>query len=387
MTSLESQFLDITFPNPYILAAGPPTANGSIIREAFKEGWGGAVIKTLGLEATTPLTCPRLFVIKNGRHKMGMGNTELITELTIEEWREDVDRIRQEFPDRPLIASITAGGELAEWPAVVERLGSQGIDAFEMMVSCPNITDYGQSPETLGQAIRAVRGATDLPITVKLTPNVTDIVSIAKVCREAGADAVTATDTVSGLAGVDLDQFIPLPKIHGKGMFSGYSGPGIKPVSLRCVASIAKFGGIPLFGCGGIMTWKDAAEFMTVGASVVQVCTAVMWKGAGMIQSLNSGLEGYLEEHGFQSPAELIGKALPALADYPAMNIETRLVAEVDLPACTGCGICARGCESGGYQAIEMQDKKAIIDLEKCDGCGLCVGVCPVDCMRMVGVE
>ena len=388
MASLETKFLGMTFPNPFILGSGPPTATGPMIKEAFKAGWGGAVIKTLGLEPTTPLTCPRLHVIRDGKHKSGMVNTELITELTLEEWQRDIDLIREDFPDHPLIASIMGGGSPQDWQEVIHSIEPHGVNAFEMNVSCPNIAErkgaqLGQDPESLYQAVSWVREATKLPVIVKLTPNVTDIVSLAKVAVDAGADAVTATNTLSGLAGIDLEQFTPLPTIDGRGIFSGYSGPGLKPVSLRCAASIAKSGNIPIFGCGGINNWRDAAEFMAAGSSVVELCTAVMWNGFGIIKKLVNGLEKYLDTHGFQSPADIVGKALPAIVQYPGLNLEHRLVAKVDADTCTGCVICVRACDSGGYQAIYMQDKKAVINLEKCDGCGLCVGICPVDCISM----
>jgi dihydropyrimidine dehydrogenase (NAD+) subunit PreA len=386
--TLETKVLGIDFPNPFLLASGPPTANGAMIVTAFKAGWGGAVTKTIGLTPTR-LPDPRLKVIKDVRNLRGMINIELITDLTLEEWETELDLIREAFPDRPVIASIMGGGDPYEWQEVVRRLEPHGVNAFEMNVSCPNFaggrgSHLGQDPECLASAIRWVKDVTKLPVIVKLTPNVTDIVALARVVKETGGDAITATNTLSGLAGIDLDSLAPLPTVGGIGVFGGYSGPSIKPVSLRCAASIAQAVKIPVLGCGGIDTWKDAAEYHAVGASLVQICTAVMWKGAGIIDDFNAGLQRYLASHAFESVAALCGKALPQLVNYSKVDTGIILVARVDPPLCIGCGICVNGCASGGYQAIELVDKVAVIDPDLCDGCGLCIGLCPTSAISLL---
>lgn len=388
MASLASEFLGIKFPNPFILASAPPTANSGMIIDAFTAGWGGAVLKTIGL-VPTPHPSPRLQVLGNHREKRGMVNIELISDASIDQWEIEIDLIKSAFPDRPLIASIMGGGNAYEWQEVVRRLEPHGIDAFEMNVSCPNFSEergaqLGQDPESLALAIRWVREATKLPVIVKLTPNVTDIVALAKVAKDAGADAVTATNTLSGLAGIDLDSLNPLPTVDQYGIFGGYSGPGLKPVSLRCVASIAQKIDIPIIGCGGIESWRDAAEYMAVGASLVEVCTSVMWNGYGIIKQLNTGLLKYLEQRGASSITDLTGKALPHIVNFPKLNLEVKLLAEVDEEQCNGCGICVKACQSGGFSAITLDNKKARVDFFRCDGCGLCVGVCPYGIIKMV---
>lgn len=389
--TLETNLLGIKFPNPFLLASGPPTANGAMILNAFKAGWGGAVTKTIGLTPTR-LPDPRLRVIKDIQNLRGMVNIELITDMTINEWEIEIDLIRNEFPDRPLIASIMGGGDPYEWQEVIRRLEPHGINAFEMNVSCPNFAGgrgahLGQDPISLASAIRWVKDATDLPVIVKLTPNVTDIVMLAKVVEESGADAITATNTLSGLAGIDLDTFAPLPTVGGIGVFGGYSGPSIKPVSLRCAASIAQAVKIPIIGCGGIENWKDAAEYHAVGASLTQICTAVMWNGIRIIDDLSNGLHHYLAKHAFNSIDTLCGKALPQLVNYSCLDTEIILFAQVEPPLCIGCGICVEGCTSGGYQAIELVEKIAIINTDLCDGCGLCVGLCPTSAINLLKVS
>jgi dihydropyrimidine dehydrogenase (NAD+) subunit PreA len=391
MASLYTQFLGIDFPNPFILASSPSTANGMMVKHAFERGWGGAVLKTVGLEPTLNPS-PRVQIIKAGRDKRGMVNIELISDRTVEEWGNEIDLIRDAYPERPLIASIMGGGRPEDWESVVNHLEPHGINAFEMNVSCPNFAErkgaqLGQDSEALQLAISWVREATSLPIIVKLTPNVTDILSLARVAKEAGADAVTTTNTLSGLAGIDLDTFRPQPTVDQIGIFGGYSGPGLKPVSLRCTANVAQNMDIGIFGCGGIAHWQDAAEYMTVGASAIQICTAVMWNGYEIIDKLTQGLSKFLDRKGFSSPAELVGRALPQIKTFPDLDLEIKLVASIDAEQCNGCGICVKACQSGGFDAIEMIDDVAVVNFYKCDGCGLCGGVCPLGFATMERID
>jgi dihydropyrimidine dehydrogenase (NAD+) subunit PreA len=387
MASLNTSLLGIDFPNPFILASSPTTAKARMVKQAFAQGWGGAVLKTIGLE-TTSNPSPRLQVIKSGRDKRGMVNIELISDLTVEEWGSEIDSIRDIYPERPLIASIMGGGRPDDWQKVIEGIEPRGVNGFEMNVSCPNFTErkgaqLGQDPESLHMAITWVREATNLPIIVKLTPNVTDIVSLARIAQEAGADAVTTTNTLSGLAGINLDTFSPQPTVEQIGIFGGYSGPGLKPVSLRCTASVAQNVEIGIFGCGGIARWQDAAEYMTVGASAVQICTAVMWNGYEIVSKLKKGLSEYIDRKEYTSPGDLVGKALPWIRTYPDLDLEVKLVASIDAEICNGCGICVKACQSGGFDALEMVDDVAVVNFYKCDGCGLCVGVCPLGFVTM----
>ncbi len=388
MATLETRFLGINFPNPFVLAAGPPTARGANIIEAFKAGWGGAVLKTIGI-APTGHPNPRLQVIKSGRDKRGMIDIELFSDLTLDRWEEEIDMVRASYPERPIIASIAAGHNPLEWQEIISRLEPHGVNGYEMNVGCPNISTeenkgvkLGEDPEALKLAVSWVREATALPVMVKLIPNVKDIVTLARVAAEAGADAVTATNSLSGLAGIDLDNFNPLPAVDGIGIFGGYGGPALKPVSLRCTAGVAKALRIPIAGCGGIEKWQDAAEYLAVGASVVQLCTAVMWNGYQIIKKLNQGFEAYLEKKGYEAPAEITGKALSSIVSFPDLNLSYKLVASIN-DSCDGCDICVKACASGGYQAIEMHNHTARVDTLKCDGCGLCVGVCPQGSIRL----
>jgi dihydropyrimidine dehydrogenase (NAD+) subunit PreA len=358
-----------------------------MVIEAFKAGWGGAVLKTIGL-TPTPHTSPRVHTIRSGKNKRGMLDIELISDMPIGRWEDEIDRIKDAFPDRPVIASIMGGGTAFDWQEVVRRLEPHGVDGFEMNASCPNYAaerggKLGQDPESLAQAVKWVRAATALPLIVKLTPNVTDIVALAQIAVQSGADALTACNSLTGLGGIDVENFTPLPAVNGRGMIGGYGGPGLKPVTLRCTASIAQTMTTPIFGCGGIEKWHDAAEYLAVGASAIQICTAVMWNGVQLIERLTQGLEEYLERQGFSSPADIKGRALPSIVVWNDLDPSWKMVACIDDERCNGCGFCVKACCSGGYQAIGMEDKLARIDYQKCDGCGLCVGVCPPEAISM----
>lgn len=387
--SLETQIAGVNFPNPFILASGPPTANGGMIKAGFDAGWGGAVLKTVA-HTPTPMPSPRVYVLGAGRQPRGMVNLELFTDISIERWKRELDMVRKAYPDRPIIVSIIGGGAPEEWWKSMRELEPCGISAYELNVSCPNISgkkgaQLGQDPESVARVTAWAKQGTSLPVFVKLTPNVGDIVAIARAAQEGGADAVVATNTLSGLAGIDLEAFSPLPAVRGYGMLGGYSGPAIKPVALRCNANIARALDVTLIGCGGISTWQDALEFVAVGASALQICTAVMWHGYEIIQALLRGVEGYLQSHGYTSLCEVRGKALPKmLSDYFQLDLINKMLAVVDVQKCNGCGLCVNACDSGGYQAIRMETDRAVVNVLRCDGCGLCPGICPVHAIDMV---
>jgi dihydropyrimidine dehydrogenase (NAD+) subunit PreA len=391
MSRLESEFTRIRFSNPFLLSSSPATVNARMVKKAFAAGWGGVVLKTIGLEPT-PNPCPRLQILKEGHHKTGMVNIELISDLRLAQWGDELKQIRDRYPEKPVIASIMGGGSPQDWQSVIHILEPLGVSGFEIMMTCPvpsktgKMEEHGHDPESMREVVSWVRSMTKLPVWVKLSPNTADIASMARAAKAAGADAVVATDTLSGLGGIDLETFTPLPAVGEVGIFGGYSGPGLKAVSLRCAAAIASSVEIPLAGCGGISSWRDAAEFMAVGASVVQVCTAVMWNGYGIISQLTEGLEQYLEQHHFAGIGDLTGKALPRLGGYADIDLSLRKLAVVDASQCNGCGRCQTACDSGGFEAITLSGKLAGVDPDRCDGCGLCVGICPSGALSLMPV-
>lgn len=393
MASLRTRFLGIEFLNPFVLASGPPTADANRIIEAFKAGWGGAVLETVSLVNWKKLGSG-VFIMRSGGFRWGSVEVEAVSELSVEQWGDEIDRIRNSFPDRPIIASIVGGNTSSSWQELVGRLQEHPINGFEVNAGLPLYTDdgpevieLGQNRRALAQAVRWVRNETDLPLIVKLSPNVTDILPIARAAEDAGADGFTATSGLSGVGGVDPSDLEHGPWGEGVGLAGEYTGPGLKPVALRWTACIAKSLLMPLMGCGGVSTWEDAAEYLAVGASAVQLRNAVIWHGTRIIDDLRSGFERYLERMNFGGPEELVGRALSRIVGFDELDLGYKLVATIDESECIGCELCMRVCNDAGFQAIRMDGSIAKIGKSKCDGCGLCIYVCPPDIMMMVPRE
>ena len=387
MTTLATEFLGMSFPNPFIIAAGPPSSTASKVIRAFKAGWGGVVMKTFGLEPT-PNVSPRIMLIRSGRKNYGMFDIELFSSHTLDWWIAQIVEIREAFPDRPLIASIAGGGDPYSWQELIRVVEPLGVNAFEMNLSCPSFdkrkgSKLGQDPVALQKTVAWVRQATDLPVIVKLTPNVTDIVELARVALEAGASAFTSANSLTGIAGIDLDTFSPLPAVDGYGIVGGYGGMGLKPVSLRCVANVSQALAAPMLGVGGISRWQDAVEYLAVGASVVQVCSAVMLNGFEMVADLKKGLLNYLDQKGFESPADLVGRSLPKLSVFSKLDLTVHKVAHIDLDSATAVRTAFGLAISGGFEAIQMVEKLPVVDANLCDGCGLCASVCTTGAIEM----
>ena len=390
MADLSIDFVGMYFPNPFMLASAPPTRTAEMIKRAFETGWGGAVTKSIALDPAKDLQ-PRLQPLRHRKRNIGMENVELTTQLTVEDWQREIADIKAAYPDRPLWASIMDAPVAENWQRLAETMQEAGADALELNVSCPHGMPskgmgafIGQNAELTGQVVSWVKKVSKVPVVVKLTPNVTDISFVAQAAKDNGADALCTINTVLGLIGVDLDTLTPVPSVGGVSTYGGYSGPGIKPIALRCVAQIAKATGLPVSGLGGLNTWQDVVEIMAVGASTVQVCTAVMWKGYSLVDKLLSGVESYLDSKGFTNLNPIIGAALPKIVEFPQMPLAPRARASVD-DTCNGCLLCVTACSDGGFQAITgIKGEIVTIDGDKCDGCGLCAMVCPLDSITMV---
>ena len=380
--SLKVSFSGLEFENPFILASAPPTRNGEMIMRGLAEGWGGAVTKTITLKGTSS-PHPRLSASQGDARNSILENIELLSDYGADTWSRWLREIKMYFPN-PVIASIMAGaGNPGEWADLSEMMIESGAAGVELNVSCPHGMPeraggafIGQDAVLTGEITAAVRERISAPLWVKLTPNVTDITAIGRAAQKAGADALAAINTIAGISGVDLETLTPLPDVGGFSTAGGISGAGIKPVALRCVANLAKLR-IPVSGMGGIGNWEDAAEFILLGAGTVQVCTSVMFHGYGIIYNLKSGLEGYLRRKGFSSPEEMRGKALEKLVAYERLDF-THRVKYIVGAECYLCGECVTACRDGGFQAITLGKKRALINQKKCDACGLCEIVCPV---------
>ncbi len=395
MADLSVEFAGLKLMNPFMLASAPSTATGGMIQRAFEAGWAGAVTKSIALEPAVDVQ-PRLARLAAGNKIIGLENIELISQRNLDDWVEDFAEIKRRYPDHILFASLTAGVVREEWHSLVDRVQKARVDGLQLDFGCPHGMPgkgmgsiQGQDPGIAGQITRWVKEVTRVPVMVKLTPNVTDIAQIGRACEEDGADAIAAIDTVSALIGVDLDRLEPLPSVGGSSALGGYSGAGIKPIGLRCIAQLAKGAGLPLSGIGGISSWQDAAEYLLVGASTVQVCTAVMLRGYGIVEKMKRGLGGYMDEKGFAAVSEMRGQILPKITAHEELNFAHKVVATIEEALCTRCGLCHTACMDGGWQAIEMESRDVYPRVlgDKCDGCSLCTHVCPVEgCITMMPV-
>ncbi|HII98750.1 MAG TPA: NAD-dependent dihydropyrimidine dehydrogenase subunit PreA [Methanoregula sp.] len=377
----------LTLENPFILASAPPTASVEGIRRGFHAGWGGAVVKTIHADSMDVRdVSPRFCARKGpGGELLGFENIELLSKKSVSYWETGIARLKDEYPDQILIASIMGDTDPASWQDLARRVVDAGCDTIELNVSCPHGMPeagvgaaIGQNPLLVERLTRDVVSVATVPVYVKMTPNITDIVLPAKAAAAGGAAGISAINSVQGIFGVDIDSFEPQPAAGGRGTRGGYSGPAIKPIGLERVSAIAKAVPLPIMGIGGISSWQDAAEYLVLGASAVQVCTAVMWNGYGIVKEMNAGLLRYLEQKGLASPDDLRGAALPNLVSHQALDRNDRVRPGLDHPeACDGCGRCVIACRDGGYDAIRLREKRPVFDDAACDGCGLCILVCP----------
>lgn len=383
---LTTEYCGLKFLNPFVLASSPVTSYGSMIKKAFSLGWGGAVIKTLKPDNMDVIdVSPRFATLETGNGEIiGFQNIELITRRSLSVWLDEIREIKEEFPDRILIGSIIAEMRKSDWQEMVKKVQEAGIDALELNFSCPHGmpekgmgSAIGQVPEVTKMVTSWVKEVARVPVIVKLTPNVTDVTAIAQAALEGGADGLAAINTVQCLIGVDLDTFTPLPSVNGFSTYGGYSGVAIKPIGLRIVSQLARSLHLPISGIGGISTWKDAVEYMLLGARNVQICTEVMLKGYGIITELVKGLESYLQQRGFTSVEEMIGLSLNRLTEHSQLNRSRTLAVALNREVCIDCGSCVEVCRDSGCTALKIDSSQTLtIDKSKCDGCSLCTFIC-----------
>ena len=391
MATLKTTVLGIDFENPFLLASAPPTAKIESIDKAFTLGWGGAVFKTItpdNLEMFEASQCYASW--KVGSKVCGFENIELLSHLTVKEWLDGIKYLRQKHPTKVQIASIMAPVVKKEWQNLVKTLNETEINAFELNFSCPHGMPekgigmaIGTSPEVSSMITKWVKEVAKKPVFVKLSPNVSNVSEIAKAVEDAGADGFSAINTVQSLMGVDIDTFEPMPNVNGKTTFGGYSGMAIKPIGLRCVAQIRQNSSLPILGIGGIANWQNAAEYMSVGADVVQVCTEVMINGYDVIRTMKQGLLDYLENKGFNSPADLKNKAMAHLSTHKNLNKQKQVYPHIDDNLCVGCGKCVMVCGESEHGALTLTEGHVEVNTKACVGCSLCSHVCAKSAIKM----
>ncbi|MFN0212801.1 MAG: NAD-dependent dihydropyrimidine dehydrogenase subunit PreA [Saprospiraceae bacterium] len=396
MADLSINFAGIKSPNPFWLASAPPTNSGYQIMKAFDAGWGGAVWKTLGVPVINVSSRYGGLNYRDTRMS-GFTNIELITDRTLADNLREIEEVKKYFPNHAVIASLMVETR-KEWGQIIKDVENAGADGIELNFGCPHGmcergmgSAVGQEPAVLKTIVEWVTQASKIPVITKLTPNISNIEDPGLAAVEGGTHAISLINTIKSIIGIDLDTFAPYPSVDGKGTNGGYCGPAVKPIALNMVRQLGQhhnIAGTPISGIGGIESWRDAVEFILLGATSVQVCTAVMHYGFGIVREMESGLRRFMDERGFATIYDFSGKALPNVMEWKELNLKHKVVASINADKCIGCQLCYIACEDGAHQAISLSSdsknrKPAIIE-ENCVGCNLCSLVCPVEaCITM----
>ncbi len=396
MPDLSIDFAGIKAPNPFWLASGPPTNSGYQVMKAFDAGWGGAVWKTLGVPIVN--VSSRYGSINYRDTRMaGFNNIELITDRPLSDNLHEIEEVKKHFPNHAVIASLMVESR-DEWEQIIRDVENAGADGIELNFGCPHGmcergmgSAVGQEPVVLETIVGWVMEAAKVPVITKLTPNISHIVDPGLAAARGGSDAVSLINTIKSIMGIDLDTYAPYPIVDNKGTNGGYCGPAVKPIALEMVKELAQHPEIrhmPISGIGGIETWRDAVEFILLGASSLQICTAVMHYGFGIVREMKTGLLEFMEQKGYEKISDFVGLALPNVTEWKHLNLNYKVVAKIDQEKCIGCQLCYVACDDGAHQAIRVigstESRVPEIIEENCVGCNLCALVCPVEeCITM----
>jgi dihydropyrimidine dehydrogenase (NAD+) subunit PreA len=421
MADLRVDFAGIRSPNPFWLASAPPANSGAQVHRAFEHGWGGAVWKTIGAPVLN--VSNRYGAWHFGSQKMlGINNVELISDRPLEVNLREIRDVKRAWPDRAVVVSAMVESSASAWHDIVRKIEDTGADGIELNYGCPHGMSergmgaaVGQVPEYCERITGWVKSAARIPVIVKLTPNITNIVLSARAALAGGADGLSLINTLNSITGVDLDSFEVTPSIAGKGGHGGYAGPAVKPIALNMLAALGTDetvvkAGKPISGMGGISTWQDAAEFLLLGAGSLQVCTAVMHYGFRIVEDLCDGLAGWMDSKGFATIGDVRGKSLHCISDFRNFDLSFRAVARIDSSRCIKCNLCYVACNdtahqcidligadgarvtpyaydaasSGRHEAVESRPQPQVRE-DDCVGCRLCYNICPVEqCIEMV---
>jgi len=379
----------IHFGNPVIVASAPLTLSSRHMVKCIREGASGVVTKTVTYDPSQQVQPkPRMHVINPKDALAGkfysLYSIDLMSEHQPEAWASQIRDARGELGrDGVIIASI-AGRTFEEWRKLAALMDGSGADMLELNLSCPHM----EGGELMGKAVscdlelvskivRTVKASASIPVIGKLTPQGANPLHLARTMASSGIDALASTARFQGLV-VDVEAGRPTlwP------WFGGYGGPWQVPISLGWTAHIAMEElGRPILGSGGISTWRDALSFLLVGASAIQLCTAIMVRGYGIIGEINRGLGGWLDERGFGSIEEAVGLSLSNMTSLVELERRKIYRVSIDEGKCTRCGICVDRCP---YWALRLGASGIMVDGARCDNCNFCVSLCPVGAMSLV---
>ena len=297
-TRLEVEVAGLKLRNPTMLAAGILGLTSNTLREVAKAGAGAVVTKSIGLKPREGYKNPTIVQVDCGLiNAMGLPNP-------------GINRFKDEIEDAkdleiPFIVSVY-GFSPDEYAKAASVAAEAGADAVELNLSCPHVegtgSEIGQNPTMVTEVVKRVKRDISKPILAKLTPNISNIVDVAVAAAEAGADALTAINTLRSMA-IDIETARPI--LANK--IGGLSGVAIKPIAVRCVYEIYEAVKVPIIGCGGISTWQDAVEIMLAGASAVQIGTAIAYKDLDIFRLVAEGIATYLRRKRYGCVEEIVG--------------------------------------------------------------------------------
>ncbi len=383
---LKCDICGIPLENPFLLSSSVVASTYDMCARAFEAGWAGACFKTI-CNLDIHEASPRFSAITGDNGTIvGFKNIEQLSDHSLAENMEIFRRLKANYPNKFILASIMGQNE-EEWASLAEECEKNGADAIELNFSCPNMeegglgSDIGQVPSLVEKFTRAAKSRTSIPVLAKLTPNVDNMSPAAEAALRGGADGLAAINTIKSITGVNLLTQVSYPSVRGQSAVGGYSGNAVKPIALRFITELSKnpkLQGMHVSGMGGIETWRDAVEFLLLGADSLQVTTAVMQYGYRIIRELKDGLNYYLAQMGIDSVKDIIGAGLNSVSESTqVLDRTTVLFPKFVSENCIGCGRCAISCSDGGHQAISFEGRKPKLNGSRCVGCHLCILICP----------
>ena len=382
--SLEIEFCGIKCENPFFLASSAICTNYDMVARAFEAGWAGVFYKTICMQDINEVS-PRFDAVTdhNNSDFYGFRNMEQLSENPVREDFEILNKLKKNFPSKIVVASIMGQTE-KQWIVLAKMAEKAGADAIELNFSCPQMrlagmgSDVGQNPELVTFFTSYVKRNVSIPVIPKMTPNITHINKPAMGAYFAGADAISAINTIKSIT------MNPLSAVSQKFTVSGYSGRAVKPIALRFIYEMAAnplLKKIQLSGVGGIENWKDGLEFIKLGCRNLQVCTAVMQYGYRIIDDLVDGLKVYMAESNIDRLEQIVGEDINKFVSPTNLDRKSVVYPKFNKDKCMGCGRCFISCHDGGHQAIKFDNELRQPHLigKKCVGCHLCRLVCPAN--------
>jgi dihydroorotate dehydrogenase subfamily 1 len=354
--------MGLRLKNPVLVAAGPWSGNGELIRKAFLAGAGAVVTESVVNEINIDMR-PRI-AYRGG----GIQNIHLYSDVSLEGWEREIDVAKRE--GGILIASICAQ-TASELGYIAKKMEKYGADAIELGLASPmgeGLEVLAANPDIVFRMTRRVVSQVKIPVMVKLSQNTANLSKAARAAEQAGAAAISGIDSIRCILGVDLRSRKPCLPTYG-----GYSGPPIKPLGLASVAAIAQSVSLPVCGIGGVTNGADVLEYMMLGANVVQMGSALMLHGFSQIETVKRELLDLMREHHIPSLPEIRGAALSGLLPFDEMTVEPK-AAQIASCSSRDCDRCVKCCM---YGAIRRTEVSVAVDRDKCLGCGLCADVCP----------